>query len=161
MTRPFTLTIVVILQWIAAILGLIAAVFLLLGAGAMASPDVRDQVTEAIRADTAGLPLTITGETVGWGLLFIGLIVVVVSVLRIIIAMSLARGHAWARIVLTIFVIFGLIGAIAELFQGGGTMWRGIITIVVEIVILWLMWNARSSAYIAAKGLERAMEKVK
>lgn len=161
MTRPFTLTIVVVLQWIAAILGLIAAVFLLLGAGAMASSDVRDQVTDAIKADTAGLPLTITGETVGWGLLFIGLIVVVVSVLRIIVAVSLARGHAWARIVLTIFVVFGLIGGIAELFQGGGTMWRGIATVVVEIVILWLMWNAQASAYIAGKGLERAMARVK
>ncbi len=161
MTRPITLTIVVILQWVAAVLGLIAAVFLLLGAGTLASRDVRDQVTEALKTETADLPVEITGATVGWGLLFIGLFVVVVSVLRIVIAMSLARGHAWARIVLTIFVAFSLIGAIAELFQGGGAMWRGIVTIIVEIVILWLMWNAKSSAYIAAKGLERAMEKVK
>jgi hypothetical protein len=161
MTRPITLTIVVILQWVAAVLGLIAAVFLLLGAGTLASRDVRDQITEALKTETADLPVEITGATVGWGLLFIGLFVVVVSVLRIVIAMSLARGHAWARIVLTIFVAFSLIGAIAELFQGGGAMWRGIVTIIVEIVILWLMWNAKSSAYIAAKGLERAMEKVK
>lgn len=161
MTRPITLTIVVVLQWIAAILGLIAALFLLLGAGSMASSDVRDKVTEALKADTAGLPVEITGATVGWGLLFIGLFAVVVSVLRVVIAVSLARGHAWARIVLTIFVVFGLIGAIAELFQGGGAFWRGVLTIVVEVVILWLMWNAKSSAYIAAKGLERALEKAK
>jgi hypothetical protein len=161
MTRPFTLTIVVILQWVAAVLGLIAAVFLLLGAGSLASSDVRDQVTEALRTETADLPVEITGATVGWGLLFIGLFVVVVSVLRIIVAVSLARGHSWARIVLTIFVIFSLIGAIAELFQGGGAFWRGVVTIVVEIVILWLMWNAKASQYIAAKGLERALEKTK
>jgi len=156
MTRPLSLTIAVVLQWIAAILGLIGGLFLLGGAGAMASKTVRDQVDKAF-ADS-GFE-SVTAATVAWGVLAAGIFVIVISVLRLIIAISLGRGHNWARILLTVFVALSLLSAVFELFQGGGAFWRGAGAIVIEIVILWLMWNSASSAYIQAKTAERALAK--
>jgi hypothetical protein len=156
MTRPLSLTIAVVLQWIAAILGLFGGLFLLSGAGAMASKTVREQVNQAL-ADS-GFE-SVTAATIAWGVLAAGVFAIVISVLRIIIAISLGRGHNWARILLTVFVALSLLSAVFELFQGGGAFWRGLGAIVVEIVILWLMWNRSSSAYIKVKTAERALAK--
>jgi hypothetical protein len=48
MSRPVTLTIAVVLQWIAAILSIIAAVGLILGALATLDSDVRDEINNAL-----------------------------------------------------------------------------------------------------------------
>lgn len=156
MSRPISLTIAVVLQWIAAIFGIIGGVFLLGAAGAMSSQSVRDEVNRVL--DEGGFA-EITAATIAWGVLAAGIFTVFISVIRIIVAVSLARGHNWARLLITVFVALSLLGAIFELFQGGGAFWRGIAAIIVEILILWLMWNRSSSAYIKVKTAERALAK--
>lgn len=156
MSRPISLTIAVVLQWIAAIFGIIGGVFLLGAAGAMSSQSVRDEVNRVL--DEGGFA-DITAATIAWGVLAAGIFTVFISVIRIIVAVSLARGHNWARLLITVFVALSLLGAIFELFQGGGAFWRGLGAIVVELVILWLMWNSSSSAYIKVKTAERALAK--
>lgn len=156
MSRPISLTIAVVLQWVAAVLGLIAGLFLLGGAGAMASSDVRQEIN-AVLADNGYE--SITAATLAWGVLAAGVFAIVISVLRIIVAISLGRGHNWARILLTVFVVLNLFGASFELLQGGGAFWRGAGTIVIEVVILLLMWNKSSSTYIKVKTAERALVK--
>lgn len=154
MTRPMSLTIAVVLQWIAAIFGIIGGFFLLGAAGAMGSQTVRDGVNRALADGGFG---EITAATLAWGTLAAGIFTVFIAVIRIIVAVSLARGHNWARLLITVFVALSLLGAIFELFQGGGAFWRGIGTIIVELVILWLMWNRTSTAYIKVKTAERAL----
>ncbi|MGA1147418.1 MAG: hypothetical protein ACO3YU_10525, partial [Candidatus Nanopelagicales bacterium] len=63
--------------------------------------------------------------------------------------------HNWARILISVFAILSLLGGIGTLL--GGNWLTGIVTIVVEVVILWLMWNSSSSAYIKVKTAERAV----
>ena len=103
----------------------------------------------------------ITGVTAGaisGGVLIAGFVVLAIAVIRAIVAVSLARGHNWARILITVFVVLGLLSAIGGLVGGS---WLAIVSIVIEVLVLWLMWNGSSSAYIKMKTAERAVEAVK
>ena len=77
-----------------------------------------------------------------------------IAVIRVIVAMSLGKGHNWARILITVFVVLGLLSSIGALFGG---QWVALVSIAFEVVILWLLWNASSSAYIKFKTAERAV----
>lgn len=152
MTRPLSLTIAVVLQWIAAILGIIAAVGLIISALATINTSVRDQI-EKVLADEG--VTGVSAAAIGGGVLVAGLVVLAIALFRIFVAVSLARGHNWARILITVFAVLSLITGIGALF--GGQVLTGVITIVIELVILWLLWNSASSAYIKAKTAERAI----
>ncbi|MGA0208618.1 MAG: hypothetical protein ACO3LZ_01725 [Candidatus Nanopelagicales bacterium] len=152
MSRPMTLTIAVILQWIAAIISIIGAVGLILGAFATLDSGVRDQIDNALSSE--GVTGISAGAITG-GVFIAGLVVAAIAVIRVIVAMSLARGHNWARILISVFAILSLLGGIGTLL--GGNWLTGIVSIVVEVVILWLLWNASSSAYIKVKTAERAV----
>ena len=152
MSRPVTLTIAVVLQWIAAILSIIAAVGLILGALATLDSGVRHQIDNALTSE--GVTGISAGAITG-GVFIAGLVVADIAVIRVIVAMSLARGHNWARILISVFAIHRLLGGIGTLL--GGNWLTGIVSIVVEVVILWLLWNSSSSAYIKVKTAERAV----
>ena len=147
-----TLTIAVVLQWIAAIISIIAAVGLILGAVATLDSGVRDEINNALTSE--GVTGISAGAITG-GVFVAGLVVAAIAVIRVIVAMSLARGHNWARILISVFAILSLLGGIGTLI--GGNWLTGIATIVVEVIILWLMWNSSSSAYIKLKTAERAL----
>jgi hypothetical protein len=147
-----TLTIAVILQWIAAIISIIAAVGLILGAFATLNSDVRDEINNALSSEGV---TGISAGAISGGVFIAGLVVAAIAVIRVIVAMSLARGHNWARILISVFAILSLLGGIGTLL--GGNWLTGIVTIAVEVVILWLMWNSSSSAYIKVKTAERAV----
>jgi len=151
MTRPTTLTIAVVLQWIAAALLLIAGIIMLFGAGS-AALTVTGDLESALKE--AGIPI----EVVRVGILGFGIFMIVLGVISAVIALSLARGHAWARIVLTVFSVLAIVSGVLELFNPE-MIWRGIAGIILQVIFLWLMWNASSSTYIAAKGLERRVER--
>jgi len=152
MSRPVTLTIAVVLQWIAAIISIIAAVGLILGALATLDSGVRDEINNALTSE--GITEISAGAITG-GVFVAGIVVAAIAVIRVIVAMSLARGHNWARILISVFAILSLLGGIGTLFSG---QWlTAIVTIVIEVVILWLLWNSSSSAYIKVKTAERAV----
>jgi hypothetical protein len=152
MSRPITLTLAVILQWIAAILSIVAAVGLILGAFATLNSDVRDEINNALSSE--GITEISAGAITG-GVFVAGLVVAGIAIIRVIVAMSLARGHNWARILISVFAVLNLLGGIGVLFSG---QWlTAIVTIVIEVLILWLLWNSSSSAYIKVKTAERAL----
>jgi len=155
MTRPVSLTIAVVLQYVAAIVGIVTGVVLLLGASAMTADGVTDAINEQLRSTDA----PITAEVIRWGVLAAALILIMIGILRVIIARALSHGHNWARILITVFAAFMLITGVAELFQEG-QFWRGVGSVLLELVILWLLWNASSSAFIKAKTAERSLGKV-
>ena len=121
-----TLTIAVLLQWIAAIVAIIGAVGVI--------------VSE----------FSVVG-------LIVSLILIAIAVIRAIIALSLARGHNWARILISVFAIVSAFGAVSQIFSGA--VLGGIVGLVIEILVLWLMWNSSSSTYIKVKTAERAVTK--
>lgn len=58
-----------------------------------------------------------------------GLVVGAIAVIRVIVAILLARGHNWARIPISVFAILSLFGGIGTLL--GGNWLTGIETIAV------------------------------
>ena len=151
MSRPITLTIAVILQWIAAIFMIIAGVGLMISGIATLNSSVRDQINDVL--DQEGISGVSPG-VISAGVLIAGLVVLGIAVIRVIVAVSLARGHNWARILITVFVVLNLLGAIGALIGG---QWISLISIAIEVIILWLLWNSSSSAYIKVKTAERAV----
>jgi hypothetical protein len=89
--------------------------------------------------------------------LFVSLLGTAVAVVAAIIALSLARGHGWARIVISVFAVIAVINEVTQIF--GGDVLGGIIRLAIQVVVLWLMWNASSSTYIKVKTAERAVTK--
>jgi hypothetical protein len=146
-----TLTIAVVLQWIAAVFYVIAGVGILLSGFATLNSNVRDEITSVL--DQEGISGVSTGAITA-GVFISGLVVIGIAVIRVIVAMSLGKGHNWARILITVFVVLGLLSSIGALFGG---QWVALVSIAFEVVILWLLWNASSSAYIKFKTAERAV----
>lgn len=145
MKRPASLTIVVVLQWISAIIGIVGGVIVMISAFAVTNDAVREAIDNAL--DQEGVT-GVTARTLTLGIIATGLITVVVGVVRAIIARSLGRGKNWARVLLTVLGVLNLISAVLALF---GENWAAsAVTIAIEVIILWLMWNAKSSAYIKA-----------
>jgi len=89
--------------------------------------------------------------------LFVSLLGTGVAVVAAIIAFSLARGHSWARIVISVFAVLAVISEVTQIF--GGDVLGGIIRLAIQVVVLWLMWNSSSSTYIKLKTAERAVTK--
>lgn len=146
-----TLTIAVVLQWIAAIIGIFGAVAVLGGALAMLNTNVRQSVDQVLSDEgISGSSVAIAG-----GLFVGGLLLLAIAVVRAIVAVSLARGHSWARILISVIAVLYLIGGVGSVI--GGQWLTGIVSIAVELVILWLLWNSSSSAYIKVKTAERAV----
>ena len=151
MSRPVSLTIAVVLQWIAAISYVVAGVTLLLSGFATLNANVKDEITGVL--DQEGIT-GVSAGAISAGVFISGLVVIGIAVVRVIVAMSLARGHNWARILITVFVVLNTLSAIGALFGG---QWVAIFYIAIEVVILWLLWNGSSSAYIKFKTAERAV----
>lgn len=152
MKRPVALTIAVVLQWIGAVTTVIAAIGLILGAFATLDSGLRADIDKAL---TDGGVTGVTSGAITGGLFIAGLIIAALAVLRVIVAFSLARGHNWARILISIFAVLNLLAGIGYLFAG---QWpSAILAIVIEGITLLLLWNPGSSAYIKAKTVERAV----
>ena len=61
------------------------------------------------------------------------------------------------RIVMAVLIALNIVGGVAYLFQG--YVMRMLLTVPVDIVVLWLMFNLQSSAYIKAKSTAAAAER--
>jgi len=146
-----SLTIAVVLQWIAAVFYVIAGVGILLSGFATLNSNVRDEISSVL--DQEGIS-NVSAGAITAGVFISGLVVIGIAVIRVIVAMSLGKGHNWARILITVFVVLGLLSSIGALFGG---QWVALVSIAFEVVILWLLWNASSSAYIKFKTAERAV----
>lgn len=145
MTRPVTLTIAVVLQWIAAAVALFAGLELITASIELSDSDTETALTRAL-VDTG--VVDVTSSIVVRGLFIAGGVVLALAICRVILAWYLAKGRNWARMVITILVALNLLTGVAYLFQESFVQGAGII--VLELVVLWLLFNPHSSAYIAA-----------
>ena len=170
MKRPATLTIAVVLQWIGAIFSILAAIPLMFAGLLSGDPDIAQAWNDAIKDATAEGEISqsdadqilgISPNVILYSLVVAGAFLLVVGIVRAIIAVFLGKGHNWARIVLTVFFVFGMIGSVFQMFSGAGAagVIGGIISLAIEVFLLWLMWNAKSSAYIEERTQQRALAK--
>jgi hypothetical protein len=150
MKRPVTLTIAVVLQWLAAVIAVIAGFDLIAAAMEMSQAGVATQVEAALV--NQGI-VDVTGEFVVVGVFVAGVLLMAIAFVRVMVAVYLGRGRTWARIVVAVLVLISLAGGVGYLFQG--YVVQAAVSIGVDLLVLWLLFNARSSAYIAARSAER------
>jgi hypothetical protein len=143
MKRPVTLTIAVVLQWVAAVIAVIAGFDLIAAAMEMSQAGVATQVEAALV--NQGI-IDVTGEFVVVGVFVAGVLLIAIAFVRVMVAVYLARGRSWARIVIAILVLVSLAGGVGYLFQG--FLVQAGLAISVDLVVLWLLFNSRSSAFI-------------
>jgi hypothetical protein len=149
MKRPVTLTIAVVLQWVAAVIAVIAGFDLIAAAMEMSQAGVATQVEAALV--NQGI-IDVTGEFVVVGVFVAGVLLIAIAFVRVMVAVYLARGRSWARIVVAILVLISLVGGVGYLFQG--YLVQGVLAIGVDLAVLWLLFNARSSAYITERSVD-------
>ena len=143
MKRPVPLTIIVVLQWIAATIGVISGFDQIAAALQLRDAGVADDI-EAALVNTG--VIDVSGESLVTGLLVAGALTLVIAFVRVMVAVYLARGRAWARMLIAIVAVINLIGGLGFLLHG--EWWRAAAIIVVELVILGLLFNTKASAFI-------------
>lgn len=146
MSRPVSLTIAVVLQWVAAVGALIVGLDLIASAFELSDPETKASLEQAMVSTgvtDVGASLVVRGIFVA------GAIVMGLALLRVILALYLARGRNWARLVIAILALLQLVIGAVYLFQEQIVL--GSLAIALEVAVLWMLFNAKSSAFIRAR----------
>lgn len=143
MTRPVTLTAVVVLQWIAAVIAVISGFDLVAAALEMSDAGMGEHLENAlVREGIVDIP----GEALITAVFVAGILLLAIAVVRVIAALYLARGRSWARILVAVFAGLNLVGGLAFLLEG---YWiRALPTIALEVIVFALLFSTSSSAFI-------------
>jgi hypothetical protein len=126
MPRPFSVTLMVILVWINALLTGIGAIALIVSAD---NATVLDQFNGD--ADAA--------RTSGW-------VLVVVAILLALLAIGLSRGSRLLRMLITIVIVLRLAVDVYLILTTNADA-AAIISIVFNFILLWLLWNTKANAF--------------
>ncbi|GAA4675294.1 hypothetical protein GCM10023215_03940 [Pseudonocardia yuanmonensis] len=128
--RPGSVTLVVVLTWISAVLAVLGGLLLI--------------VAGSVTAGAAGLT---PGVLVG-----IGVAYVILGLITGAVASRLGRGGNGARLLVSVLVVLQIAGGIAAISTvgTGSTLTQALVSILVGIVILLLLWNARANAFFAS-----------
>ena len=153
MTRPVSLTIGVILQWVAAAVAVISGLDLIAAAFSMSRSGISESLESTLREEGV---TDIAGSLLVLGVFLAGVSIVLLALLRILIAAYVWQGRSWARIVLTVLIGINIVGGLAYLFEG--YVMRMLLTVPVDVLVLWLIFNERASAFIADRSATRAVE---
>ena len=143
MKRPISLTIAVALQWAAAVVAIFAGFDLVAAAYEMSNEGVAQQIEGALVGQ--GI-VDVSGSRVVVAVFVAGVLLLAIALVRVMVAVYLARGRTWARTVIAVLVAISLIGGVSYLFQGFVLL--AFLTVSIDVIVLWLMYNERSSAFI-------------
>jgi hypothetical protein len=120
--RPGTITLVVVLAWIAGILNIAAGIFVII-----------DRHDTRIRLDSASTPNE---------LLAAGIAAIVIGAIYCLLASSLGRGSRTARLIFGIVAVLNLAsGAYAAIAYSGEQRASGVGSLVFSIIVLWLLYG--------------------
>lgn len=149
MSRPATLTIAVVLVWITAVTDALAAIGFFSVAATSSEPTVREAY------EAAGLT-GMSAEDVSGLFVMIAVLFLAMAVLEAVTAIFLGKGRSWARVVITVLLALSMVGDIYGLFQGVSELALSVVGLVLKVLVLWLMWNSRSNAWIHDRSSQRA-----
>ena len=135
-SRPFGVTVVVVLTWLAALADFIGGIALL------ATADDR-----AMRHD---LGLTVT--EMRWS----GGVMIALGVVTALIAYGLGRGANWARVLVAIVMCLHIASAVYALTQVSwqdqrSEAWSSIVQVIISLLILMVLFSARSDRWFDAR----------
>jgi hypothetical protein len=120
--RPGTVTLVVVLAWIAGILNILAGIFVII-----------DRHDHRIRIDSASTPNELLGA---------GIAAIIIGAIYCLLASSLGRGSRTARLVFGIVAVLNLAaGAYSAIAYSGEQRASGVGSLVFSIIVLWLLYG--------------------
>jgi hypothetical protein len=125
--RPGTVTFVMVLTWLAAIVSIVGGVVLLLAS----DQALNDAGIAASRA-----------TTLGW-------VEIVWGVIAAMVAIGLGSGNNFSRLIVTILMVIRLGMSVLAAFtlNGLGVFWAIALAGVLALIGLSLLWNARASEF--------------
>lgn len=128
-SRPGSVTLVIVLMWISAIIELIAGILIVLASGNVEHLTQYDQTQTVV--------------------LVAGIVGIVLGLITIALAMGLARGSNAARVMVTILVVLQILSDTWELAARGhgGFPWLSVLGILFWLLILALLWTSRASDF--------------
>lgn len=129
--RPVGVTVVAVLMIISGIIGVLAGIGSLVGAGSVGIVEVD------------GVALDSTAITV------VGVLGLVFGVLNILFAIGILRGSNVVRIIVSILQVLSLASSVYTLVSGG-SIWQALQTIIFPLLILILLWvGEKTKAFFA------------
>ncbi|MHB1211216.1 MAG: hypothetical protein ACYC0W_02980 [Candidatus Nanopelagicales bacterium] len=153
MSRPVSITVAVILQWVGAVYVLILG-FDLLAAGVGMT---RTGIAAELEATLVEQGITdLSGSIVVVSMILAGALMSAIALVRMVVSAYLWQGREWSRLVLTVLIALNVIGALAYLVQGEWL--RAVGAFVIDAIMLYLMFTSQSSAFIAQAGRARQAE---
>ena len=137
--RPGTITFIVVLMWINAILEIIGGVLLII---ASRSNDVVTSVQAGVENN---IPVEQISES---SLLWAGIISILFGLITILLATGLKNGSNGVRIFLTILIVLQILIDAAEMTAlRNESVWTGLIAILIWLIVLGMLWSSRASAF--------------
>ena len=132
MRGPGSVTVVVLLVWISAILTIIGGVLLL--------------VLAPVAQQSTGI------SNAGGGFVLAGIVALIIGLIIAAVASRLGKGGNGARLIVTILEALQIAGALGTLFtvRQSGVTTQAVITIVLAVVIIALLWNRAANEFFAA-----------
>lgn len=129
--RPASVTFVVVLTWLVAIVTVVDGIFLLVGT---------DPTLESLGLSTS------RSTTTGWIFIAVGLLIA-------LFAMALSNGSRFARLLITVLMLMRFaLGSIAVIILFGTPyVWPAMIVPAVALIVLGMLWNTRASAWFASQ----------
>lgn len=123
--RPTSVTFVVVLTWISAIVAIVGGVLaLLLSENALAE---------------AGISKS-TATTYGW-------VEIVIGVIIALVAKGLGNGNNFSRLLVSVIMVIRIgVGAWAMLNLPNGVV-TGVVSIAAALITLFLLWNSKANAF--------------
>jgi hypothetical protein len=111
---------------------------------------IDDLVSGAMQSGAAGL----TEDTARRGVVLNGVLGLLFAGLWVVLARLLGRGVGWARVALTVLagigVLFGLVG-LSLAAQPTPFLVVGVVTLVLEVALLFFLWQRDASAFIRSR----------
>ena len=137
--RPGTITFIVVLMWINAILEIIGGILLII---ASRSNDVVESVQAGVENN---IPVEQISQT---SLLWAGIISILFGLITILLANGLKNGSNGVRIFLTILIVLQILVDAAEMTAlKNESVWTGLVAILIWLIVLGMLWSSRASAY--------------
>lgn len=130
-SRPASVTFVVFLTWVVAFVTIIDGLILLFASDATL-------VAAGVNPNNANLS--------AWVSIALGLIIV-------LFASALGKGSGFARLLVSLLMMFRMVLAAIAIFVlwGSSLVWGAVILTLGALLVLYLLWNARASAWFAAR----------
>jgi hypothetical protein len=125
--RPGSVTTVVVLTWIVALLTILGGVLAL-------------ALSDETLAD-AGISAS-TATTYGW-------VEIVLGAITALVAIGLGGGNNFSRILVSALMLIRVVVGIWAMVQLPNALITGVITVGVALLILFLLWNQRANAFFA------------